>query len=618
MAVNPTSLPFLEAIAFFRAKLNLPTAKWDDLLGAAHDRAFVVAGAMKADLLADLREAIDQAISSGTTLDAFRADFAQIVAQRGWTGWTGQGTIAGEAWRTRVIYDTNLFTSYSAGRYQQMKAVTETRPYWRYRHSPASVEPRPEHLAWDGLILRHDDPWWSTHSPPGGFGCFVAGTEVATPTGWQAIEALRIGDKVIGGSGNIQTVESPQIRPFDGEIIWVATEQGEVAATPNHRFLTLRGWIRADNLDIGDVLVQIPQVSSINHSVGDIKHFHSAGTQLSVARPFGMIQSSRSEAFNAHIERRKKNIDPVGEKATVMNRIKSPIRQFIQKQILDSSRWSAGVNMSRRILLMAGAVGIRYFCTNLRTERRRTNLQFFSSASRSFVSFLGLPLAWMTAFRRLLQHSLPQNLRGFLSAGVIFYPLDHNALMVVSGSNSKPLHQPHDGSVVAVPPLTKAWDSPSLVFIQDPEGFVSGAPLDKFNSLDDFCSWARAHGVTSKVVEIRRQSYTGSVYNLSITEDSSYCLRIGVVHNCKCYVETLAERDMKKGDLQVTDKGAIPFPHSGIDKGWDYQPGASTAPLVDMIKAKAPNWEPQWVKAMLQQWQQELPADLYSSIKELF
>jgi len=257
MAVNPASLPFLEAIAFFRAKLNLPTAKWDDLLGAAHDRAFVVAGAMKADLLADLREAVDQAISSGTTLDAFRADFAQIVAQRGWTGWKGQGTIAGEAWRTRVIYDTNLFTSYSAGRYQQMKAVTETRPYWRYRHSPASVEPRPEHLAWDGLILRHDDPWWSTHSPPGGFGC-------------------------------------------------------------------------------------------------------------------------------------------------------------------------------------------------------------------------------------------------------------------------------------------------------------------------------------------------------------------------KCYVETLAERDMKKGDLQVTDKAAIPFPHSGIDKGWDYQPGASTAPLVDIIKAKALNWDPQWVKAMLQQWQQELPADLYSSIKETF
>jgi len=171
MAVNYGSLPFLEAIAFFRNKLNLPTQRWDDLLGAAHDRAFVVAGAMRADLLADLREAVDKAIADGTTIQQFRKEFKQIVAQRGWSGWTGQGTKAGEAWRTRVIYDTNLFTSYSAGRYQQMKEVANVRPYWRYRHSPASTDPRKEHVAWDGLILKHDDPWWSAHTPPNGFGC---------------------------------------------------------------------------------------------------------------------------------------------------------------------------------------------------------------------------------------------------------------------------------------------------------------------------------------------------------------------------------------------------------------------------------------------------------------
>lgn len=171
MAVNYSSLPFLEQLAFFRAKLNLPTARWDDLLGAAHDRAFVVAGAMQADLLADLKAAVDKAMTDGATLAQFRKDFDQIVAQRGWTGWTGQGTKAGEAWRTRVIYETNLFSSYSAGRVQQMKAVANTRPYWRYRHSPASVEARAEHLAWDGMILRHDDPFWAAHTPPNGFGC---------------------------------------------------------------------------------------------------------------------------------------------------------------------------------------------------------------------------------------------------------------------------------------------------------------------------------------------------------------------------------------------------------------------------------------------------------------
>lgn len=171
MPVRYGSLPFAEALAFLRAKLNLPTEHWDDLLGAAHDRAFVVAGATKADLLSDLRLAVEKAIGEGQTLRDFRKNFEQIVADRGWTGWTGEGSKAGRAWRARVIYDTNLFTSYSAGRYRQMKAVAEKRPYWRYRHSPASVVPRAEHLAWDGMILRHDDPWWQTHQPPNGFGC---------------------------------------------------------------------------------------------------------------------------------------------------------------------------------------------------------------------------------------------------------------------------------------------------------------------------------------------------------------------------------------------------------------------------------------------------------------
>ena len=84
--------PFAEQLAFFRAKLNLPTERWDDIKRAAHDRAFIVAGAGKADLLNDLKRAVDKAIEKGTGLDEFRRDFKQIVFNRGWTGWTGEGT----------------------------------------------------------------------------------------------------------------------------------------------------------------------------------------------------------------------------------------------------------------------------------------------------------------------------------------------------------------------------------------------------------------------------------------------------------------------------------------------------------------------------------------------
>lgn len=165
------SLPFAEQIAFFRGKLNVPTARWNDLWQEAHDAGFMVAGAAKADLLDDLRAAVDKAISQGTTLEEFRRDFDSIVRDRGWTGWTGSESAAGTAWRTRVIYATNLRSSYAAGRYQQLQAIKHRRPFWRYRHNETVLTPRQDHLAWDGLILPADDPWWQTHYPPNGFGC---------------------------------------------------------------------------------------------------------------------------------------------------------------------------------------------------------------------------------------------------------------------------------------------------------------------------------------------------------------------------------------------------------------------------------------------------------------
>ena len=158
-------LPFAEQIAFFRGKLNLPTAAWTDLWQSRHDEGFVVAGAIRDSLLEDLRAAVDSAIAEGTTLATFRSRFDATVAKHGWS-YSG-----GRDWRTRVIYDTNLRQSYAAGRWQQLQAVKAERPYWRYRHSPASENAREQHLAWDGLVLRADDPWWRTHFPMNGWGC---------------------------------------------------------------------------------------------------------------------------------------------------------------------------------------------------------------------------------------------------------------------------------------------------------------------------------------------------------------------------------------------------------------------------------------------------------------
>ncbi|MDO5623825.1 MAG: phage minor head protein [Pseudomonadota bacterium] len=199
--VDAARLAFEEAIAAFAQRQRLVgTARYDDIRSEEHYRGFAVAGAMKADLLADLREAVRQAVEDGVGLEAFRTQFFQVVKKHGWHGWTGEGTEAGEAWRTRVIYTTNVRKSWSTGRYAQLtdpEFVAEY-PYWQWVHSGLAREPRTQHLAWgaQGLTLHHSDPFWRTYYPPRippDYGCTcrvkavrrpAEGAQTQPPAGW--------------------------------------------------------------------------------------------------------------------------------------------------------------------------------------------------------------------------------------------------------------------------------------------------------------------------------------------------------------------------------------------------------------------------------------------------
>jgi hypothetical protein len=158
-------LPFREAIAFFRQKTPMPSATWTDFWQEKHDSAFVVAGAMRQELVDDFFTTIDRLRSQGKGYGTFLQEFDRIVAQHGWQYNGSRG------WRSRVIWRTNMRTSYQAGRYRQMKEVAERRPYWEYHHSDFVADPRPHHVALDGTILPHDHPFWDTHYPPNGWGC---------------------------------------------------------------------------------------------------------------------------------------------------------------------------------------------------------------------------------------------------------------------------------------------------------------------------------------------------------------------------------------------------------------------------------------------------------------
>jgi hypothetical protein len=98
-------LALQRADRLFQRKLNLPTTAWTDIYTQEHDWAFVVAGANRDAIVSDFARPWKRP-SDGTTLEEFRRDFDRIVAKHGWD-------YNGRNWRSRVIYDTNLATSYA-------------------------------------------------------------------------------------------------------------------------------------------------------------------------------------------------------------------------------------------------------------------------------------------------------------------------------------------------------------------------------------------------------------------------------------------------------------------------------------------------------------------------
>jgi hypothetical protein len=166
-------LPFQEAIDFLRGKVNLPTRKYDDVLRQGQVRAFTVAGVTRDDMLSDFRAAVEKARSEGTGFNEFRKDFDAIVDRTGWQ-FNARGSTDEERrdWRARIIYTTNMRTSYMAGRWAQLTDpdVLRYRPYLQYVHSGAE-HPRLQHLAWNGLVLAATDPAWNVMYPPNGWGC---------------------------------------------------------------------------------------------------------------------------------------------------------------------------------------------------------------------------------------------------------------------------------------------------------------------------------------------------------------------------------------------------------------------------------------------------------------
>ena len=165
------------AVEYFRAKDIRITRRAHDMAASAHARAFTVAGVTKAEVLQDIRDAMDIALAEGQTYAQFVQNLRPILQKRGWWGTvhdpeTGE-ILPGRAmtpYRLGTIYRTNMQSAYMAGRYKAQLENADARPYWTYV-AVMDDRTRGSHAAMHNRTFRYDDPVWQVWYPPCGYRC---------------------------------------------------------------------------------------------------------------------------------------------------------------------------------------------------------------------------------------------------------------------------------------------------------------------------------------------------------------------------------------------------------------------------------------------------------------
>ena len=176
---HATRLPNRQAIEYFRARTPSATQwNWFDLLGDAHAKSFVVAKAVRTDVLSSIHRQMTRAIEKGISEAEFVRNLEINLKKLGW--WGKQVIVSpdggaelvqlGSPHRLRTIFRTNMKVGRAHGAYRRQVSNAANQPYLMYVAILDRVT-RPAHAAMHGKVFRADDPIWKTHYPPNGFNC---------------------------------------------------------------------------------------------------------------------------------------------------------------------------------------------------------------------------------------------------------------------------------------------------------------------------------------------------------------------------------------------------------------------------------------------------------------
>jgi len=178
LADKKHSLPNKEALDYLANKGLKPAFSYEDVWLKEHNTAFTVAKVLELDLLKSIQDSLTSAIEDGVLYKDWEKGITNTMVKHGWWGRkkmtdpeTGKEETVqlGCPRRLKIIFSVNLGQAYQRGVWERGEK-SSIHNYVLYSVGP-SKEHRPEHLAWDGLVLPKDDIFWKTHNPRNGYGC---------------------------------------------------------------------------------------------------------------------------------------------------------------------------------------------------------------------------------------------------------------------------------------------------------------------------------------------------------------------------------------------------------------------------------------------------------------
>ena len=317
-----------EALDYIKNKNLKVGFSYKDVWNEEHATAFTVAKAMQIDVLSDLKKAVEKAIEDGQSFETFKKNIKPTLRQKGWWGkkkmtdpLTGDVIDAqlGSDRRLKTIYNVNLRSAYQKGQYDRTMA-SDLHPYLIYRVGN-SVKHRDQHLAWNGLILPEDDPFWDSHFPPNGYGCkcYTRAVSEARKKKYEN-EGIKIPPTVDGSGGGILKIKTkPPIAEYKQ---YFNERKGYVEKIP-------KGITPGFNWNQGK-----PRTESVKHILNEKLNAFYGGAKKTIGAVPGLDpeyvrQEEHAKLYYEEIRKRKSDVAKIAKNVKMSTKEIEAIKQHV-------------------------------------------------------------------------------------------------------------------------------------------------------------------------------------------------------------------------------------------------------------------------------------------------